>query len=56
MLGHSGTCELADQNFRKAYWDYQQLLEVIDDPTNSSLKRFKQCLDEVHQKILSFLP
>ncbi len=36
---------LADQNFRKAYWDYQRLLEVIDDPTTSKLKIFKQCLE-----------
>lgn len=42
--------ELADQNFHKAYWDYQRLLEVIDDPTNSKLKIFKHCLDEVHPK------
>lgn len=41
---------LTDQNFRKAYWDYQRLLEVIDDPTTSKLKIFKQCLDEAHQK------
>lgn len=36
--------ELADQNFLKAYWDYQRLLEVINEPTTSKLKIFKQCL------------
>ena len=42
--------QLADQDFRKAYWDYQRLLEVIDDPTPSKIKIFKQCLTEVNQK------
>ncbi len=42
--------QLADQDFRKAYWDYQRLLEIIDDPTPSKIKIFKQCLTEVNQK------
>lgn len=41
---------LADQTFRKAYWDYQRLLEVIDDSTPSKIKIFKQCLIEANQK------
>lgn len=41
--------ELADEAFRKAYWDYQHLLSVINNPTPSKLEAFKQRIIETHQ-------
>ena len=41
--------ELADDAFRKAYWDYQHLLSVINNPTPSKLEAFKRRVIETHQ-------